>query len=99
MACVEDYIDALNWCEEVGGLKGLIARSQANLQVLDDFVTKNEWAGFLAKDPATRSSTSVCLTLDTTPEKIKKIVSLLEEEGAAFDIEATEMLLHPSVFG
>eukprot|EP00466_Bigelowiella_natans_P001811 jgi/Bigna1/49808/estExt_Genewise1.C_570007 len=86
MACVEDYIDALNWCGEVGGLKGLIARSQSNLQVLDDFVTKNEWAGFLAKDPATRSSTSVCLTLDTTPEKIKKIVSLLEEEGAAYDI-------------
>mmetsp|Transcript_6482 Transcript_6482/g.8955 ORF Transcript_6482/g.8955 Transcript_6482/m.8955 type:complete len:389 (+) Transcript_6482:142-1308(+) len=86
MICVEDYLDSLAWTESVGGLKGLIARSQDNLAVLDNFVTKTPWADFLAKDPAVRSSTSVCLTIDLSPEKIKELVALLEKEDVAYDI-------------
>lgn len=86
MLAVEDYIDALEWAESVGGVDGLIDISLKNLGVLEKFVEENEWINFLAKDPATRSSTSVCLTLDLTPEQIKKFVSMLDVEGVAFDI-------------
>jgi phosphoserine aminotransferase len=86
MLAVEDYIDALQWSESIGGLQGLIDISLANLNVLEKFVDQNEWIDFLAKDPATRSSTSVCLTLDLTPEQIKAFVALLEKENVALDI-------------
>lgn len=88
MLCVEDYLDALNWSDSIGGLDGLIARSKANLGVLEKFVAENEWVDFLAKDPATRSSTSVCLTMDLDKKQVKKMVSLLEDEGVAYDIGA-----------
>src|ERR1700749_3590365 len=61
MVAVEDYLDALTWAENIGGLKGLMARSNANLAVLDGWTQKSGWAGFLAKDTASRSNTSVCL--------------------------------------
>ena len=51
-----------------------------------DFVEENDWISFLPVDPATRSSTSVCLKLDLTPEQIKEFVKLLDTEGAAYDI-------------
>lgn len=86
MLAVEDYIDALTWADSVGGVKGMIKMSQDNLGVLESFVESNEWIDFLAKDPATRSSTSVCLTLDLTADQIKKFVSLLEGENVALDI-------------
>lgn len=86
MLCVEDYIDALQWTESVGGVEGLKKRSLDNLAIIADFVAKNEWIDFLAKDPAIRSSTSVCLTLDLQADQIKKFVSMLEKEGAAYDI-------------
>ncbi len=86
MLCVEDYLDALSWSDSVGGLQGLIARSQNNLRVLEQFVAQHDWINFLAADPATRSSTSVCLTLRLTPEQVKKFVALLEAEGVAYDI-------------
>ncbi len=61
MLCVEDYIDALNWAKSIGGLDALIARADANTKAIADFVAANDWLDFLAKDPATRSNTSVCL--------------------------------------
>lgn len=86
MICVEDYIDALQWADSIGGVDALIKLSMDNLAVIESFVKENDWINFLAKDPATRSSTSVCLTLDLTPEQIKTFVSLLEKEGVALDI-------------
>eukprot|EP00527_Entomoneis_sp_CCMP2396_P002882 CAMPEP_0198150214 /NCGR_PEP_ID=MMETSP1443-20131203/49964_1 /TAXON_ID=186043 /ORGANISM="Entomoneis sp., Strain CCMP2396" /LENGTH=412 /DNA_ID=CAMNT_0043815467 /DNA_START=126 /DNA_END=1364 /DNA_ORIENTATION=+ len=86
MLAVEDYIDALQWADSVGGLPALIQMSLDNLGVIEDFVDANDWIDFLAKDPAIRSSTSVCLTLDLTADQIKKFVKLLEEEGVALDI-------------
>jgi len=86
MLAVEDYIDALEWSSSIGGLPGLVEKSESNLAVLESFVEANEWAHFLAQDPATRSCTSVCLTLDLTPEQIKKFVAVLESEDVAYDI-------------
>ena len=86
MLCVEDYIDALDWADSVGGLNGLISRSLTNLAVLEKFVESNDWINFLAKDKAIRSNTSVCLTLKLGKEQVKKFVSLLESEGVAYDI-------------
>ena len=86
MLCVEDYIDALQWCDSLGGVESLIELSRANLAVVEDFVDQNDWIDFLAKDPATRSSTSVCLTLDLTADQIKTFVKLLDEQDVAYDI-------------
>ena len=91
MLCVADYLDALQWVERIGGVhgaKGTIARSQANLKVLEDFVAANDWISFLAKNPATRSNTSVCLTLSLGDEQVKKMVKVLEAQGVAYDIGA-----------
>jgi phosphoserine aminotransferase len=96
MLALEDYLDALNWAESVGGLKGLIARSNANLKALEDWAAKSDWCGFLAEDKAVRSNTSVCLKI-TDPwfaglddaakaDAAKKIASLLDKEGVALDI-------------
>ena len=88
MLCVEDYLDALHWADSIGGLKGLMKRSQSNLAVLEKFVAENDWIQFLAKDPSIRSSTSVCLTLSLDAAKVKKFIALLETEKVAFDIGA-----------
>src|ERR1700742_209539 len=61
LLATEDYLDALNWAKSVGGLKGLMARADANTKVLADWKAKTPWIDFLAKDPAIRSNTSVCL--------------------------------------
>jgi phosphoserine aminotransferase len=86
MMAVEDYIDALQWCDSVGGVDGLIKISNNNLAAIEKFVADNDWIDFLAKDPATRSNTSVCCTLDLSPEQIKAFVALLEKENVALDI-------------
>jgi len=86
MLAVEDYIDALQWADSVGGVQGLKQLSLDNLAVIESFVAENDWINFLAKDPATRSSTSVCLTLDLNADQIKAFVLLLEKEGVALDI-------------
>jgi phosphoserine aminotransferase len=86
MIAVEDYIDALQWTESIGGVSSLIQKSLDNLAVLERFVDTHEWINFLAKDPTIRSSTSVCLTMDLTADQIKKFVSMLEKEKVAFDI-------------
>ena len=89
MLCVSDYLDALKWAESIGGVKGTIARSQANLGVIEDFVSVNEeWISFLARDEETRSNTSVCLMLTLAPEQVKAMAKLLETEGVAYDIGA-----------
>jgi phosphoserine aminotransferase len=96
MVAVEDYLDALTWAESLGGLNGLIARSNANLQALEKWVVGSDWAGFLAEDANIRSNTSVCIAVtdpafvaladDAKQDKLKKLVSLLDKEGVALDI-------------
>jgi phosphoserine aminotransferase len=87
MLAVEDVIFALEWAKEIGGLKGLMARSDANAAALDAIVAERPWLGHLAVNPATRSKTSVCLTVEGADEAlIKKFASLLEFEDAAYDI-------------
>jgi phosphoserine aminotransferase len=96
MLAVEDYIFALEWAQGLGGLSALIARSNANAAALDAWVQQTDWIEHLVKDPAIRSNTSVCLKfaeaavpgLDDTAQLalVKKMASLLEGEGAAYDV-------------
>jgi phosphoserine aminotransferase len=98
MLCVEDALDGLRWAESIGGLSGLIARSEENLRVLSEWVAGSDWAAFLAGDAGVRSNTSICLKIkdpaftalsaDDQAKHAKSLVSLLEKEGAAFDIGA-----------
>ena len=78
LLCVEDYLDALAWAGSIG-LNGLMARSLANLQVVADWVEKTAWIEFLAQSPATRSSTSVCLSVVS-----EKVQAMAKEERAKF---------------
>lgn len=96
MLCVEDYIDALLWAKSVGGLKGLIARADANAGAIHRFVDANAWIANLANTVETRSNTSVCLKIvdkdvlaldaDGQAAFAKGVVALLEKEAVAFDI-------------
>ena len=96
MVCVEDALDGLGWAESLGGGAALIARSDANLAAISDWVTRTNWVGFLAEAEDQRSTTSVCLKIvdpwfqtldaDTQSSVPKKMDKLLEETGAAFDI-------------
>ncbi|MEY4501806.1 MAG: hypothetical protein RIS52_1696 [Pseudomonadota bacterium] len=87
MLAVEDVIFALEWAKSVGGLSGLMARSDANAAALDKIVAERSWLGHLALEPTTRSRTSVCLTVEGADEDfIKKFAALLDAEGAAYDI-------------
>ncbi len=96
MLAVEDYIYALEWAQGLGGLTALIARADANAAALDAWVQQTPWVEHLVADPAIRSNTSVCLKfaddavkgLDTDGQLalVKKMASLLEAEGAAYDV-------------
>jgi phosphoserine aminotransferase len=87
MLAVEDAIFALEWAKSIGGAAGLQARSDANAAALGKIVEERSWLGHLATDEASRSKTSVCLTVEGADEGlIKKIASLLEAEHAAYDI-------------
>jgi phosphoserine aminotransferase len=101
MLCVEDYIDALNWMRDLSydgktGREAAFARSQANLKAVEAFVAKHDWIDFLAEDPATRSSTSICLVVtadwfgklaaDERGAFCKKVTSALEKESVAYDV-------------
>ncbi len=96
MLCVEDYLDALAWAAEIGGLPELRRRSDGNLAILARWVETTPWVAFLAKDPATRSNTSVCLEVvdprvaalpaEGRADFAKRLAALLEKEGAAMDI-------------
>ncbi len=93
MLAVEDYLAALDWARSVGGLGGLIARADANLATVADFVAARDWLAFLATDPATRSNTSVCLRFDDARINdgaafAKAVAKRLEAEGVALDIGA-----------
>ena len=98
MLCVEDYLDALDWAKSVGGLKALQARADGNAKTIADWVAKTPWIDFLARDPALRSNTSVCLKVvdpavtRLAPEAqaafVKGIAAALEKEGVAYDIDA-----------
>ena len=88
MIANEDYLDALAWAKSIGGLPGLIKRSEDNLAVFEQFVATHSWIHFLADKKEYRSNTSVCFTLDLTPDQVKKMVKLLEGEKAAFDCGA-----------
>jgi phosphoserine aminotransferase len=85
MLAVEDAIFSLEWAKSLGE-RGLIARSDANAAALNEIVEARDWLGHLATDETSRSTTSVCLTVDADEAVIKKMVSLLEAEGAAYDI-------------
>ena len=94
MLCVEDWLFALGWAEQVGGLAALIARADANAAALDHWVQSATWIDHLAQDPAIRSNTSVCLQFadrsdaEANKARQKAIVQLLERENAAYDIGA-----------
>ena len=98
MLCIEDAIDALNWAKSIGGLQGLIKRSQANLAAFEKWVEKSDWIDFLAESKEIRSNTSVCFkivapwftSLDTEEQAkaAKKITALLAKEGVANDINS-----------
>ncbi|WP_422030186.1 phosphoserine transaminase [Roseovarius sp.] len=91
MLAVEDYLLALDWAQSVGGMEGLRERAYANLAAVQSFVAENDWISFLAKEPAIRSNTSVCLKF--TDDRIKDgagfakaVAKRLEAEEVAFDI-------------
>lgn len=87
MLAVEDVIFALEWAQGLGGLDALIARTDANAAALDAIVQRSPRLGYLAADPATRSKTSVCLTVEGADEpRIKAMAALLEAENVAYDI-------------
>ena len=98
MLCVEDYLDALTWADELGGLDALIRQANRNLDVLAAWVGETEWIDFLAVDPRTRSNTSVCLRivdpaftvrpLSEQAELTKAMAGALADEGVAYDVGA-----------
>jgi len=98
MLCVEDYLDALNWAQSIGGLQGMIKKSEDNLSVLQDWVAATDWVDFLANDVRTLSNTSVCfkivapwftdLAASAQTAVAKEMAALLDAEGAAYDIGA-----------
>ena len=96
MLCVEDYLDALAWAKSLGGLEALVAQANANAQVIATWVSRTPWVDFLARDPRTRSNTSVCLKVvdpaiaalapDLQAAFTKTMADALEKEGVAYDI-------------
>ena len=98
MLCLEDYLDTLTWAKSLGGLKATIARCDANAKAIADWVARTPWIGFLAKDPANRSNTSVCLKVvdpdvlklpaEAQAAFVKNVAAALEKEGVAYDIDA-----------
>jgi phosphoserine aminotransferase len=98
MLCVEDYIDALEWAKSIGGLPALRARADGNAQAIADWVARSTWIDFLAREPASRSNTSVCLKVvdpavsglaaEAQAAFVKGIAAALEKEAIAYDIDA-----------
>src|SRR3984893_3391827 len=98
MLCVEDYLDTLNWAKSIGGLKALSGRADANTKAIAEWVAATPWVDFLARQPAIRANTSVCLKIvdsaeaalaaDAQPAFIKGMRAALDKENVAYDIDA-----------
>ncbi|MBI1980036.1 MAG: phosphoserine transaminase [Methylocystis sp.] len=97
LLAVEDYLDALSWATSIGGLEALFARCNANARAVADWAARTPWIDFLAKDPVTRSNTSVCLVFsgdgaatsaDAQAALAKKMAAMIEGEGAGYDFGA-----------
>src|SRR5262245_58338536 len=98
MLCVEDWLDTLSWAKSAGGLKAMIARADANARVIADWVARTAWIDYVAREPANRSNTSVCLKVvdpevvklstDAQGKFVKGLSAMLEKEGVAYDIDA-----------
>lgn len=98
MLAVEDALDGLRWAEAIGGLPALIGRAKANLAAIERWVTATPWVDFLAEEKRYRSHTSVCLKVvdsrfaslpgDQRAAVAKRLATLVEQEGAGFDIGA-----------
>lgn len=96
MLVVEDALDGLRWAESIGGLPELIRRSEANLAAVSEWVARTEWVDFLARDPRTRSCTSICLKIvdpwftelpaEERAATAKKVTNLVAEDGAGYDV-------------
>jgi phosphoserine aminotransferase len=96
MLCVEDYLDTLQWAKSIGGLKALMAQADTNARLIARWVERTPWVEFLARDPRTRSNTSVCLkvvdpAISALPAAAqaafaKAVAAALEKEGVAYDI-------------
>ena len=96
MLCVEDALDSLRWAERVGGLDGLVARAEGNLAAVAAWVEHSSWLQFLAEDPATRSCTSIQLSIadpwfaglspDGRFKAVRSMTARLEAEGAGYDL-------------
>ena len=96
MICVEDVLDALKWVESIGGSNEIVKISDENLKIVDEWVNKSEWVKFMCEDRESRSATSITLSIkdewfnkfeeDEQRETVKKIVSMLNKEGVANDI-------------
>ena len=97
MLCVHDYLDALNWAKDMGGVRELWRKSSDNLQLVEEWVLQNEWIEFLAEEPKNRSNTSICLKFvsqwftamsDKEQRKtVKEFCNILSNEHVAYDIE------------
>jgi phosphoserine aminotransferase len=98
MLCVEDYLDALQWAKSVGGVAAPRARADANAKAIADWVARTPWVDFLARDPALRSNTSVCLKIvdpavirlpaEAQTAFVKGLAATLDKEGVAYDIDS-----------
>lgn len=95
LLCVSDYVDALKWARDIGGLNKLISIADNNLEIIKEWVNENEWVSFLAKDKDTLSNTSVCLQLSLSDQithdidisNLSKLIQKkLEEEGVGYDL-------------
>ena len=96
MLCVEDYLDALAWADSIGGLNALIARADANAAIVSEWVARTHWVDFLARDPATRSNTSICLVIvdpavtaldpEAQARFARSLTDLMEAEEVGFDL-------------
>jgi phosphoserine aminotransferase len=93
MLCVEDYLVSLKWAKSIGGLKGLVDRATANAKIVWDFCDARDWIANLANDPATASTTSVCVKFTDARIKdgaafAKGVAKRLEKEGVGLDLGA-----------
>ena len=98
MLCVEDYLDTLEWAKSIGGVPTLRARADGNTRVIAEWIARAKWIDFLAREPASRSNTSVCLkvvdpaitslTADAQAAFVKSIAAALDKEGVAYDIDS-----------